>query len=148
MFGEVFSDNLYAAAFGKPLWLYHVPSIHHGYTSYYSVFLWGLYGFYLYLFHDTLHGWNIHSTRKLALIVSLEAIVLEILYNSSHLLVFGDYIFYYLPSDLWHLTSIQAIPFYFLAGAAIVKTIKRFKADPLFFILMNALLVVVLVLLT
>ena len=140
VFGEVFSDTLYNAVFGIPLWQYQVFPVHGGYTSYYSLFVWGMYGFYLYLLHDSLNGWHIESTRKLAAIISIEAIVLEFIFNGTFLLVFGSYFFYYLPNDLWHLTTVQAIPFYFLAGIAITKTIKQFKSAPLFFILMNVLL--------
>lgn len=145
VFGEIFSDSLYNSVVGHALWEYRVLPIHAGYTSYYSIFIWGLYGFYLYLLHDSLSSLRIHSARKLAAIVSIEAIVLEFLFNISHLFIFGEYIFYYLPSDLWHFTSIQAIPFYFLAGIVIVKAMKRFKAEPLFFMVMNGLLVFVVV---
>jgi len=107
-----------------------------------------MYGFYLYLLHDSLHGWNIRSSRKLATIIAIEAIVLEFLLNGSFLLLFGDYFFYYLPGDLWHLTTIQAIPFYFLAGVVITKTVKHFKIFPLFFIAMNTLLIFIFVFFT
>ena len=145
VFGEVFVDSFYNLIFKTPLWQYQILPIHNSYTSYYSVVIWGMYGFYLYLLHDHLSGYNIQKSRTLALIVSIEAIVLEILFNFSHLAIFKRYIFYYTPGDLWHLTSLLAIPFYFLAGLAIVKSIKRFKADPSFFIVMNALLVLTLV---
>jgi hypothetical protein len=127
-----------------PLWEYKLFPIHNAYTSYYSIFIWSTYGFYLYLLHDNLKS-NNYPVRTLAVIVSIEAIILEFLFNLSHLFIFKDYIFYYLPSDIWHLTSIQAIPFYFLAGFVIIKSIKRFKADPWFFIPMNILLVFTLV---
>lgn len=144
VFGEVFSDSFYSAIFNQPLWLYRVLPIHDGFTSMYSIVLWAMYGFYLYLLHDNLSAHN-HSDTTFAAIISIEAIVLEILINVSHLLIFGGYIFYYLPSDLWHLTSIQAIPFYFLAGLVVTKSIKRLKADPVFFSIMNTLLIFVLI---
>ncbi len=146
VFGEVFGNSLYAFLFGSPLWLYHFTPIHGGYTSLYSIVIWGLYGFYLYLMHDNLEKYE-YRTRTLAAIIAVEAIVLELLMNTSFMLVFGGYFFYYLPNDLWHLTSLQAMPLYFLAGVAIIKTLRRFKKDPKFFIIMNAILVFVLTIL-
>jgi hypothetical protein len=143
-FGEVFINSIYNFLFNVPLWEYKLFPIHNAYTSYYSMFIWSMYGFYLYLLHDNLKS-NNYPVRTLAVIVSIEAIILEFLFNLSHLFIFKDYIFYYLPSDIWHLTSLQAIPFYFLAGFVIIKSIKRFKADPWFFIPMNILLVFTLV---
>ncbi len=144
VFGEIFADSLYASVAGQPLWVYHVFPVHDGYTSMYSVVVWSMYGFYLYLMHDYFTRFHF-STHTLAIIISIEAIILELLINSSYLYFFDDYFFYYLPGELWHLTTIQAIPFYFLAGIVILKTLKRFKADPKFFIAMNIVLTTTLV---
>jgi hypothetical protein len=140
VFGEVLIDSLYAMAFGVPLWEYRLLPIHHAFTSYYSLAIWSMYGFYLYLLHDTLNG-RLRSTAAKASVIALEAIVLEILLNVSHLIIFGSYIFYYLPSDLWHVTTIQAVPVYFLAGFFIVRMTRSIKVDPRFFIAVNAVLV-------
>lgn len=148
VFGEVLVDSLYNHFVGVPLWQYHILPIHYAYTSYYSIVIWSLYGFYLYLLHDHLGTYRIHSTKVLAGIISLEAIVLEILFNTSHLLLYHQYIFYYLPHDLWHVTSLQAIPFYFIAGVVITKSIRAFKSSPIFFTMVNIILVTVLVFLT
>lgn len=136
VFGEVFSNTLYTAIVGTPLWQYHVFPVHHGHTSMYSVVVWGMYGFYLYLLHDNLSPKN-YAVLTLAAIISIEAIILEILLNFSHFIIFKDYFFYYLPGDLWHFSTLQAVPFYFLAGLVIIKTLKRFKVDPVFFTCMN-----------
>lgn len=100
------------------------------------------------LLHDNLNSRNIHSSWFLAAIISVEAIGLEFLFNLSFLLIFGGYIFFYLPSGLWHLTAFQAIPFYFIAGFVIVKAIQGFKSDPWLCIFMNMILVSVLVFFT
>lgn len=136
VFGEVFIDTIYNFVFGQPLWEYHLLPKHSAYTSYYSLFIWGLYGFHLYLFHGYLKNHNIVSTNKLAAIISLEALLLEVIFNLLFLVLSGKYIFYYIPNDAWHITSLQAIPFYFLAGIIITKTLKRFKEDSRFFIIM------------
>lgn len=143
--GEVFVGSLYNFLFDSKLWEYRVLPIHGGYTSYYALVIWGLMGFYLYLAHDTLDKRNIRAHKHLALIFGAEAVILEIAVNFSFLLLFGQYIFYYFPSDLWHLTSIQTIPFYLVAGFIISVTLKRYKADPLFFSLMAASFAFVLV---
>ena len=144
VFGEVFINSIYNFVFGVPLWEYHLFPIHNSYTSYYSLYIWGLYGFHLYLFHN-----NRNSTAKnIAIMISIEAIILEVIFNSSFLLLTGQFIFYYLPNDLWHVTSLQAIPFYFLAGLIIVKSLKRFLKDPFFFTIMTFLITVVFVFFT
>lgn len=133
VFGEVLIDSLFKITLGKPLWEYHLLPIHHGYTSYYSLVVWGMYGFYLYIFHDFLRGRRSKlAKRYTSLIVAIEAILLEIAINLMFLAFFGGYIFYYLPSDALHLTSIQAIPFYLVLSVVISKCIKRFRTDPLF----------------
>jgi hypothetical protein len=143
---EILVDSLYKFAVGKPLWEYHLIPIHHRYTSYYSLVIWGMYGFYLYIFHDFFKSKRSKLSRKyLILLVGIEAIVLEVVINKLYLALFGGYIFYYLPNDLWHLTSIQAIPFYILLGLTISKSIKHFRKDQTFFIVMNLILVSILV---
>lgn len=149
VFGEVLIDSLFKLAVKRPLWEYHLLPIHNSYTSYYSLAVWGMYGFYLYIFHDFLKGKRSKlSKRYLILLIGVEAILLEVAINTIYLAFFGDYIFYYLPNDLWHLTSVRAIPFYLLLGIVISKCIKRFRKDPKFFIAMNISLVTVMVFFT
>ena len=141
---EIFVDSLYKLFFGVPLWLYRIMPIHHGYTSYYSLFIWGLYGFHLYLLHRSF-GRKIHSIWKLSAFIAIEAIILEALFNIMSLTFLGTYTFYYLPSDLWHLTTVQALPVYSLAGFLIARVIKDERADPWFFTLSNLYMAVVLI---
>lgn len=146
VFGEILIDSLFKIFIGRPLWEYHLLPIHNGYTSYYSLAIWGMYGFYLYIFHDFLSGKRSRLSKKyITVIVGLEALALEIAINTLYLAFFGDYIFYYLPNDFWHLTSVQAIPFYLLLGIVISKCIERFRKDFKFFIAMNISLVSVMV---
>lgn len=130
LFGEVAYGILYNAVFGMPLWEYQVLPIHSSYTSVYSLYLWGMVGFHLYLLHTTLENRGITSVHKLAAIFCLEAIVLEALVNLSFLAAFGSYIYYYLPSDLWHITSLQTLPLYLLAGYITVLAIRFAKKVP------------------
>lgn len=137
VFGEVFIGWLFQTLFGWPLWHYRLLPAHEALTSYYSLVIWAIYGFHLYL----LHG-NLSKTKKplpdwkLACIFAFEAVILEVAINLAHIAVAGDYIFYYYPPDLFHLTSLVALPIYLFAGFVMVKTMRRFRKDPLFFGLM------------
>lgn len=125
LFGEVMFDLIYSHIFGKPLWEYRFTPIHQGFTSVYSLFLWGAIGMHLYLIHQTLEDRGITSKHILAAIFCLEAIVLEALMNLSFLAVFGHYVYYYLPADLWHITSVQTLPLYLLAGYITVFAMEQ-----------------------
>lgn len=133
VFGEIFLDTAYNYFVGVPLWRYNILPVHNGYTSLYAPIIWGIYGFHIYLLHGTLGKWSITKTKHLALILCIEALVLEALLTLSARLFFGDLMYYYYPNDLWHITSIQNIPFYYICGVVIVKTIRRFKSDPQFY---------------
>lgn len=149
LFGEILLDSAYNFFVGHPLWYYNILPIYGGYTSSYAIVTWGLYGFHLYLLHDSLATkWSITRIKHLALLFSLEALVLEALLTLSAKFVFGRYLYYYLPSDLWHISSFQNIPFYFICGVIALKTLKRARRDPAFFSLMSAALLTVLLLVT
>lgn len=148
VFGEVLLGSVYQFVIGAPLWQYQVLPIHTAYTSYYSPVIWGMYGFYLYLLHDSLCGYCARSIGPLAVFISIEAIVLELLLNLSHLIIFNQYIFYYLPNGLWHLSAFQVIPFYLIAGLVIARFLNGFKSDMRFFIFTNLVLISVLVFFT
>lgn len=132
--GEIFLDTVYKFFVGRPLWYYNILPIHGGYTSSYAIVIWAMYGFHLYLLHGSLAAkWSITRTKHLALIFSLEALLLEALLTISARIFLGRYMYYYLPGDLWHVSSLQNMPFYFLCGVLILKCLKRFQRDPVFF---------------
>lgn len=140
VYGEILVGTFYNAVFGHPLWLYRIYPIHHGYTSFFSLALWSMYGFHLYLLHDTLRRRKIIKPWHLALLFAVEAIIFEILINLTFLAAYGQYVFYYFPSDLWHLSSIKVIPVYLFGGFVIIKTANHFKTDPKFYSLLTVLL--------
>lgn len=142
LYGEVFVDTTYKHLTGSPLWRYDILPIHHGYTSSYAAVLWMIYGFYLYLLHDNLKKWSIERERHLALIFSLEALVIEALVELTSKLLFGKYIYYYYPNGLWHIPAFQNFPFYLMCGFLIVITVRHFMASPRFFIFLNVWLIV------
>jgi hypothetical protein len=146
VFGELFLDTAYNYIVGHPLWRYEILPIQNAYTSTGAVVVWGLYGLHLYLLHGTLGSkWSINKTRHLALIFSVEALVFEALLTISAKLLLGKFVYYYIPGDLWHVTSIQNLPFYLICGFFILGTLKRFRKEPLFFSSMSALLLLVVV---
>lgn len=143
LFGEIFLDTMYNFFVGHPLWYYRILPIRGGYTSAFAIVTWGIYGFHLYLLHDSLASkWSITRTRHLALIIALEGLVLEAVLTLSAKLFLGRYMYYYTPSDLWHVSSFQNIPFYFIFGAVAVQALRRFRKDPVFFTCMNVSLLV------
>ena len=111
--GEVFICTIYHGLFGERLWFYQLAPIHHGYTSLYAPVIWGIYGGYLGLVEPLLRQWKLLKKKyALALFISFETLVLELLFNVLHRLITGEYLFFYTPPDLWHATSVQTIPFY------------------------------------
>ncbi len=147
--GEIFLDTIYNFFVGHPLWRYNILPIHGGYTSAYAPIIWGIYGFHIYLFHDTLRTkWNITRSRHLALILSIEALLLESALTLSAIPIFGTLMYYYYPGDLWHVTSIQNMPFYFIFGVIASKSMRRFRASPAFFTGFALALILIIVFMT
>ncbi len=144
--GEVTIDSLYNLIAGSPLWVYEVLPVRSGYTSIYSFFIWGTMGFQLYLLHEKLTFNKQSLFHKLAIIFFLEAIMLEALFNLLSLALFGSYVYYYLPNNLWHITAFQSFPFYLLASYAIIYTLSKVKLKPYQFGLVVSSLAVVLIL--
>ena len=147
LLGETFVGTLYHRLFHKALWQYTLYPIHHAYTSKYSIFVWGFYGIHLYLLHGTLRRKKITATYHLSLLFCAEAIFLEAAVNITYKLCFGNYIFYYYPTDLWHFTSVQTLPAYLIAGYGIVKLLRRFELRPRLFSAVSLVVIIVAVLL-
>jgi len=145
LFGEIFLDTAYNLFVGHPLWYYQIYPIKGGYTSSFAIVTWGAYGFHLYLLHDSLQAkWSITRTRHLALIIALEGLVLEAALTLSAKFYLGRYMYYYLPGDLWHVSSFQNIPFYFIFGVVAIHALRHVRKDPRFFTCMNSFLLLVL----
>lgn len=134
VFGEVFVETIYHFFIGEPLWHYQFLPVHTTYTSLYSFILWTLYGLHLYWAKITFDKKYKNLSRiKLAAIFAVESLALETLANIVWLGVFGYLIYYYTPTDLWHVTTIVNIPCYFAASWAMIGVVKRFRKDIRFF---------------
>ena len=95
VFGEIFLDATYNNVVGRPLWYYNILPVQGGYTSSFAIVTWGILGFYLYLMHDNLASkWSITKTKHLALIFSVEALVIEALVTLSARVLLGKYLYY------------------------------------------------------
>lgn len=128
--GELFTNTLWRAAFGQYLWQYHFLPTHDGSVSYFFPLIWGALGYYKYLNDQVLHRFAPERLILPGIIMGAEAIILEIAYNGLFLLIFGDYIFYYLPGNLGplsHLSCLEVIPFYFIVGVVTNMLIAQLR---------------------
>ncbi|MBF0099682.1 MAG: hypothetical protein HQK77_02130 [Desulfobacterales bacterium] len=122
---EVFIDHAFILLFKQPAWQYRIWPKHHGFTSGVGHVMWPLYGFYLYCLHQAIDKndkfkWAKDHFPK-AILIGIDAMVLEILANTFSLALFGTYYFYYLPDDLYHFTTIQIFIPYVICGYIGVK---------------------------
>lgn len=131
--GEIFADSIYNALFGTPLWRYNFLPINHAYTSKYAPILWGTFGLFLYLVHHKYERWTPSQLTRLSAVFAFEALAIEAAADLISKPILGDYIFYYYPNGLWHISAFQNFPFYFLCGSLIIQTIHWFKAQPYYF---------------
>lgn len=144
VFGEVFIETVYTAIFGQPLWHYQFLPVHGTYTSQFSLVLWAMYGLHIYWTKQTLdRKYGKLAKWKLATVFAVESLLLETFANVVWLILFGYFIYFYTPPDLWHVTTIINIPCYFAAAWAMIGTVKRFEKDPRFYATMSALIVTV-----
>lgn len=144
VFGEVFVETIYNTLFGHPLWYYQFLPVHHAYTSQFSIILWAMYGLHVYWIVEILHTRRPKLAKKwLVSILAVESLLLETFANLVFMWVFGNYLYYYTPNDLWHVTTIQNIPCCFAAAWAMASTAKRFNKDPVFYGVMSALILLV-----
>jgi len=131
---EVAINSFCRAVFDSPLWVYRVTPIHGGDTSTFAFFQWSLYGYHLYYLQKKLQSFKFkYEDAIFAVALSIDALLLEILVNVSSLFFLDTFVFYYLPGDLGHLTTLAVFPFYLLGGAILMGIFKRFLQDPLFF---------------
>ena len=131
---EVAINSFCRTAFHSPLWIYQVTPIHHGDTSIFAFFQWSLYGYHLYFVQKKIQSLKVkHEAYIFTFVISVEALLLEIFVNISSNFFLNTFIFYYIPEDMGHLTTVFVFPVYVLGGAILVETFKRFSQDPIFF---------------
>lgn len=128
--GEVLVNTIYEIIFQVPLWEYRLYPAHDNSISYFFIFVWGSLGFYKYINDTQLSRYKFYNAIPPGLMMGFEAVFLELLYNGLYYLLFGDYIFYYLPENLGvfsHLSCLQVIPFYFMVGYIVSRLLTQQK---------------------
>lgn len=126
--GEDFVNTFYELILGTPMWEYRLYPLHNGNISYFFPLLWGTLGFYTYWRNVVFHKDSSLNKFSAGLILGLEAIFIELLVNISYYFIFGDYIFYYFPENLWifsHFSCLQVVPFYMLVGYVTSNMIQQ-----------------------
>lgn len=115
---EILVNSAYETLFGRKLWEYRVLPLYDGDISLLSFIIWPVYGVHLYFFRQVLAqrlAPQRNRDRMHALIIGLDApLFYEVCGNLLFILMLGEYYAYYLPGELFHLTSVQVIPVYML----------------------------------
>lgn len=131
---EVVINTLCRFAADSPLWMYHVFTVHNGDTSKFSFFAWAIYGCHLYFMdRKFIHSSARYRTILFALILSLDAICMEFFVNITSIYYLHTYIFFYLPNDVQHLTTLAVVPFYFVCGLLAAEVLRRSFKRPILF---------------
>ena len=61
--------------------------------------------------------------------LAVDILIVELLLNIGLVLAFGQMIFRYTPGDLLHFSSLQTLPFYFIAGLVFTGAFKILKPN-------------------
>ncbi len=128
VWAEIAADELFVLLLGRPGWVYHVWPVHHGYTSGVGLVMWPMYGFFVCLLHEAIHVSPrlafLDGDVQRAVLVALDAMVLEVAANAFTLLGFGSYFFHYHAGDLVHFTTWEIFVPYVVAGALGLQLLK------------------------
>lgn len=128
MWYEIILDTLFVKFVGQPGWLYKIWPVHYGYTSGVGMFMWPLYGFFVFCMNSAIEInpklANINNGAAKTYLFALDAMALEILANIFSISLFHTYLFYYLPGDLLHFTTIQIfVPYLFACGLGAITSL-------------------------
>lgn len=113
---EATVNPIYESINQHKLWEYRLLPLHDRNVSVLAILVWTTYGVHLYFLNQTLDRFLPSGRRRTPLkaaVIGCEAPLLwEVLGNGYFLLTVGEYYAYYIPGDLFHLTSIQVVPVY------------------------------------
>lgn len=126
--GEDFVNSIYLIIFDVPLWEYHLYPLYNGNISYFFPLVWGTLGFYTYWRSVVFLDNSKMNSLRSGILLGTEAIFIELIVNIPYHMLFGDYIFYYLPDNLGpfsHYSCLQVIPFYILVGIVTSNMIEQ-----------------------
>jgi len=122
---ELVMDRLFVLVLGRPCYLYFIWPLHGGHTSGTGLVVWPLYGFFVALVHQSVHG-----TAARTALLAVDAMVLEVAANVFSLVFFGSWLFRYHAADLHHFTTVEAFPIYLLGGYPGVLLLKAWEQHP------------------
>lgn len=118
---EIAVDEAFVLALGRPAWIYQVGPVHGGFTSAAGIAMWPLYGVFVYFLHAALRGNPrlrlLDNDAGRALLMGVDAMSLELAANAFTLVGFHSFYFFYLASDLHHLTTWEIFVPYVVVGA-------------------------------
>lgn len=133
---ETTVNPVYEYLFQQKLWEYRLLPLHDRNVSVLALLVWPSYGVHLYFMNQTLDRWLASGTQRLfykAAVIGMEAPLLwEVSGNGFFLLLLGDYYAYYLPDELFHLTSLRVVPVYMLCvllGLLLHARLRRHARD-------------------
>lgn len=113
---EVIVNSTYENLVGHKLWQYRILPLYEGDISLLSFIIWPIYGVHLYFFRQVLNQrltGHRDSDLLYAVIIGLDApLFYEVCGNLLFLGLLNEYYAYYIPGELFHLTSIQVVPVY------------------------------------
>ena len=125
-------NPLYAMWVGNKLWEYRAYPLYDANVSALAVIVWTAYGVHLYFTRQSLDRkltrcWNSDCAKSF--IISLEApLICDVSGNSVFLLLMNNYYAYYLPGDVFHLTSFRVVPVYMMCiyfGLMVLRCLER-----------------------
>ena len=115
------------------MWEYVFLPAHDGSITFAFVYIWAALGCYKYIC-DQLPPSFISKKIPPGILLAIESMILEILYNGVFLLIFGSYFFYYFPANLGpfsHLSCLEVIPLYFFVGLITSRVLKNLSSKRL-----------------
>lgn len=128
---EQLVNTVYELVAGQKLWKYKIWPVHDGNVSGLAFLVWPAYGAHIVLWHTALEQRFRSAARSdlaKAGILAVDAPLTEIVCNTFFLALLEVFYFYYLPSDLYHLTSMQVVPLYFMAAWIGLKLFGHLEA--------------------
>lgn len=131
---EVIVNTGYTWVVGEKLWEYRIYPRHDQNVSLLAPIIWFAYGVHIY-FADQTMTLRLPKGRKgditRSIITGIDApLVFEVTGNLVFLVLIGEYYAYYLPGELWHLTSVRVIPLYMLGIFIGLRVLRWVAARP------------------
>ncbi len=131
---EVIVNTTYSYFVGEKLWEYRVYPRHDQNVSLLAPIIWFAYGIHIY-FADQTMNLRLPKGRKgdvtRSIITGVDApLIFEVTGNLVFLALIDEYYAYYLPGELWHLTSVRVIPLYMLGIFIGLRVLRWFAAQP------------------